>query len=252
MPRDIALKALDIHKRFGDVKALNGVSFEIRRGETKVIIGPNGAGKSTFLKCLNLLVKPDKGRIWLDDIEITSNDIDIRYIRRRIGFVFQEINLFRHLTALENVMIGLRKVRKMPREEAFKKAVETLEMVEIDKVLWNRYPAQLSGGQRQRVAIARALAMDPDIMLYDEPTSALDPRFAGEILKIIKRLSDDGMTSIIVTHELGFAREVADEIIFMYNGRIVERGKPDKILSNPKTEFLKIFLLESDKLYRVV
>jgi len=246
---DIVLRAVDLYKSYGTVKAIDGVSLEVTRGETKVIVGPNGAGKSTLLKCLNLLIKPDKGRIWLEDVEITNSKTDICKIRQKIGFVFQEFNLFNHLIVLDNVMIGLTKVKKLSKEEAFKRAQEVLELVGVERSLWKRYPAQISGGQKQRVAIARALAMDPIIMLYDEPTSALDPQFVGEILEIIKMLSRNGLTSLIVTHEMGFAREVADEILFMYRGRILEKGPPTQILARPKYEATKRFFKEINRLY---
>jgi len=243
MNRDIILRAVDLHKRYGDVVALDGVSISVRKRETKVIIGPNGSGKTTLLKCLNMLIKPDKGRIWLGDEEITNPKINIYKVREKIGFVFQEFNLFHHLTVLKNVMIGLLKVKKMERDLAYEKAVNALSIVGIDRSLYDKYPAQLSSGQKQRVAIARALAMDPIIMLYDEPTSALDPQFANEVLQVIKDLAVKGVTSIIVTHHIDFALEVADEILVMYRGRVVESGAPKNLLSSPKYSITKNILM---------
>ncbi len=254
MTRDrVVLRAEDLWKKYdtGDY-VVKGVSLELRRGETKVIAGPSGAGKSTLLRCLNLLVRPDKGRVWLEDVELTRPGVDLYKARSRIGFVFQEFNLFTHMTVLENVMIGLRKVKKYPKEKARKKAEEALTIVHIPKDLWSRYPAQLSGGQKQRVAIARALAMDPVVMLYDEPTSALDPQLVGEVLDVIKELARNGVTSLIVTHEIGFALEVADEILFMYSGEIIERGAPEDVVFNPRHEVAKRFFKNIGRLYGLV
>jgi len=251
MDSDIVLKAENLHKSYGKVEVLKGVSLEIRRGETKVIMGPSGAGKSTLLRCLNLLTKPDKGRVWLENVELTNPKVNINKMRVKIGFVFQEFNLFHHLTALENVMIGLTKVKKIPKKEALRKAKETLLAVHITEDLWDKYPAQLSGGQKQRAAIARALAMDPVVMLYDEPTSALDPQLVGEVLQVIKELARKGVTSLIVTHEVDFALEIADEIMFMYDGRIVEKGPPGEVIFNPKHEVTRKFFEKISKLYGV-
>ncbi|MCD6244201.1 MAG: amino acid ABC transporter ATP-binding protein [Candidatus Korarchaeota archaeon] len=237
----IVLRAEDVWKRYDDTIVLRGVSLNLKKGETKVIMGPSGAGKTTFLKCLNLLVKPDKGRIWIDGEEITSPKADITRLRQKIGFVFQELNLFHHLTAIGNVMIGLTKVKGMSKSDALKKAKETLKRVHIEEELWRKYPAQLSGGQKQRVAIARALAMDPIVMLYDEPTSALDPGLSSEVLLVIKELSERGITSLIVTHELGFAYEVADEIVVMNRGRIIGGGSPEE-LRNAKNDEVRNLL----------
>ncbi len=249
MGKDVVLRAEDIHKSYGKLQVLKGVTFEIRKGETKVIAGPSGAGKSTLLRCLNLLTIPDKGRVWLEDVELTDPKVNINKMRQKIGFVFQEFNLFHHLTALENVMIGLTKVKKMPKEEALRRAKEALLTVHITEDLWHKYPAQLSGGQKQRVAIARALAMDPVIILYDEPTSALDPQLVGEVLQVMKELARKGVTGLVVTHEIGFALEVADEIMFMYDGKILEKGPPKEVVFNPKHEVTKKFFEKIGRLY---
>jgi len=228
------LRIEDLRKRYSGVEVLKGVDLELRKGETKVIMGPSGAGKSTLLKCINLLVRPDSGRIFIDGEEITSKN-DVYRVRQKIGFVFQEFNLFNHLTVMGNVTIGLTKVKGMSKNDAILKAKEVLRAVRIGEELWDRYPAQLSGGQKQRVAIARALAMDPVLMLYDEPTSALDPQLSMEVLSVMRELSERGMTSLVVTHELSFAIEAASSIAVMYDGRIVEEGRPEEIIRNPKT-----------------
>ncbi len=246
---EIVLRVENIHKRYKDQEVLKGVTFEVRRGETKVIAGPSGAGKSTLLRCINLLTKPDKGRVWLEGVELTDPETNINKMRQKIGFVFQEFNLFHHLTALENVMIGLTKVKKLPKDVARKKAEEALLTVHITEDLWHKYPAQLSGGQKQRVAIARALAMDPVIILYDEPTSALDPQLVGEVLRVMEELARKGVTGLVVTHEIGFALEVADEILFMYGGRILERGPPREVVFSPKHEVTRKFFENITKLY---
>jgi len=249
--RDKILEIEDLHKRFGNLEVLKGVSFNVYRGETKVIIGPSGAGKSTLLRCINLLVKPDRGRIFLEGEEITKPKVNLIKVRQKIGFVFQHFNLFMHLTALDNVRIGLIKVRKLSKEEATKRAQEALRLVGIDEKLWNLYPAQLSGGQQQRVAIARAIAMEPKIILFDEPTSALDPELIGEVLNVMEDLARRKMTMLVVTHEMGFAMKVADEILFMDDGRIVERGPPRQLLFNPKHERTKRFLSRIKELYAI-
>ena len=246
---EVILKVEDIHKSYGKVQVLKGVSFELRKGETKVIAGPSGAGKSTLLRCINLLTKPDKGRVWLEGIELTDPKVDINKMRAKIGFVFQHFNLFAHLTALENVMIGPIKVLKLSKEEARRRAEEALLKVHITEDLWNKYPAQLSGGQQQRVAIARALAMNPVVILYDEPTSALDPELVGEVLQVMKELAKQKVTSLVVTHEIGFAVSVADELMFMYGGKILERGPPREVVYNPKHEVTKRFFANISKLY---
>jgi len=236
---DVVLRVENLRKKYGERVVLDGVSLEVKRGETKVILGPSGVGKSTLLKCINLLTTPDSGRVWLEGVELTSPDVDINKMRQKIGFVFQEFNLFHHLTVLKNVMIGLLKVKKLPEDEAYKVAAAALKRVHINEELWNKYPAQISGGEKQRVAIARALAMGPSIILYDEPTSALDPSLVGEVLQVIKELSKAGMTSLIVTHEIHFALEVANELMFMYNGKIVEQGPPEELIANPKHDIAK-------------
>ena len=244
----IVLKVEDIHKSYGREEILKGVSFEIKKGETKVIIGPSGSGKSTLLRCINQLTIPDKGKIWLENEEVTHHKKEINQFRQKMGMVFQDFNLFDHLTALKNVEIGLVKVKGMDKQEAKKKAREELEQVGLEKQ-FNLYPAQLSGGQKQRVSIARALAMDPKVMLFDEPTSALDPELIGEVLEVIKRLADGGMTMVVVTHEIGFARSVANEIIFMEQGRIIDQGTPFKMFNNPEHKRTKKFLYKITELY---
>jgi len=242
------LKVVDLKKRFGNNEVLKGVSFSIGKGETKVVIGPSGAGKSTMLRCINRLVEPDGGKIYFKGDDITSKNVDIKKIRSRIGFVFQHFNLFKHLTALDNVKIGLKIVKKLSDDEATERAYKALKMVRLEDCA-SKYPAQLSGGQQQRVAIARALAMDPEIILFDEPTSALDPELVGEVLDVMKELSKKHVTMLVVTHEIGFALGVADEILFFYNGVIWERGKPQEIIYKPKKKETKDFLRRIFELY---
>ncbi|NLM97979.1 MAG: amino acid ABC transporter ATP-binding protein [Halanaerobiaceae bacterium] len=237
----------NLHKSFDDNKVLNGISFHLDKGETKVIVGPSGTGKSTILNSINMLVRPDEGKIYLENIEITSSK-NIHKIRQEIGFVFQDFGLFNHLTAKGNVMIGLTRVKKMKKKEAEEIAMFELERVGLSKFA-DHYPAQLSGGQKQRVGIARALAMQPKLILFDEPTSALDPELTGEVLNVMKKLAAEGMTMLIVSHEMGFARTVADEIIFMENGEIIEQGPPEKLFTNPDHERTKEFLLKFIDLY---
>jgi polar amino acid transport system ATP-binding protein len=246
---EVVLKVEDLHKSYADIKVLNGVSFEIDRGQIKVICGPSGSGKSTLLRCLNLLTYPDKGRVWLEEQEITGQISDVNKVRQKIGFVFQEFNLFNHLTALKNVSIALEIVKKMKKEEARDLALKELRKVNLGEDA-HKYPAELSGGQKQRVAIARALAMNPVIMFYDEPTSALDPHLIGEVLDVMKKLAQEKLTSIVVTHEIGFARSVADEMMFMGGGTILERGRPDELISNAKHEMVKQFFRRMNELYR--
>ncbi len=246
---EVVLKVEDLHKSYAGIKVLNGVSFEIDRGQIKVICGPSGSGKSTLLRCLNLLTNPDKGRVWLEGQEITDQIRDVNKVRQKIGFVFQEFNLFNHLTALRNVSIALEIVKKMKKEDARDLALKELKKVNLEEDA-HKYPAELSGGQKQRVAIARALAMNPVIMFYDEPTSALDPHLIGEVLDVMKKLAQEKLTSLVVTHEIGFARSVADEIMFMGDGTILERGPPNEIIENPKHEMVKQFFKRISELYR--
>jgi polar amino acid transport system ATP-binding protein len=246
---NVVLKVEGLQKSFAGNKILDGVSFEIDRGQIKVICGPSGSGKSTLLRCLNLLTMPDKGRVWLEGREITNEKSDVNSVRQRIGFVFQEFNLFNHLTALKNVSIALEIVKKMGKNEAKALALKELEKVNLANDAY-KYPAELSGGQKQRVAIARALAMNPVIMFYDEPTSALDPHLIGEVLDVMKKLAQEKLTSIVVTHEIGFARTVADEIMFMGEGRILEHGPPSQIIENPEHEAVRQFFRRINELYR--
>ena len=242
------LKIENIKKKFGKNIVLDGVSLTIEKGEVKVIIGPSGTGKSTLLRCINLLNPPDEGKIFLHDIEITAKKTDLHKIRQKIGMVFQHFALFNHLKAIDNVALGLIKVKKMPKEQAYKKALEELDKVGLADHK-DKYPAQLSGGQKQRVGIARALAMDPDLILFDEPTSALDPELIGEVLQVMQNLAKEGMTMIVVTHEMGFAKSVANEIIFMENGHIIEQGPPSELFTNPRNERTKSFLNKISELY---
>lgn len=231
----------NLHKAFGDHEVLKGVNEHIEKGEKVVVIGPSGSGKSTFLRCLNLLEEPTSGEIIFEGQNITSKQTDINLVRRRMGMVFQQFNLFPHLTVKENIKLAPVKLKIMSDEEADKRALELLVRVGLpDKA--DSYPAQLSGGQQQRIAIARALAMNPDVMLFDEPTSALDPEMVGEVLEIMKELADDGMTMVVVTHEMGFAREVATRVLFMDGGNIVEQNEPHQFFANPQNARLKDFL----------
>ena len=231
----------NLHKAFGDHEVLKGVNEHIEKGEKVVVIGPSGSGKSTFLRCLNLLEEPTSGEIIFEGQNITSKQTDINLVRRRMGMVFQQFNLFPHLTVKENIKLAPVKLKIMGDEEADKRALELLARVVLpDKA--DSYPAQLSGGQQQRIAIARALAMNPDVMLFDEPTSALDPEMVGEVLEIMKELADDGMTMVVVTHEMGFAREVATRVLFMDGGNIVEQNESHQFFANPQNARLKDFL----------
>ncbi|MCQ2436895.1 MAG: amino acid ABC transporter ATP-binding protein [Clostridia bacterium] len=223
------------------IKALDGVSTDIHKGEVVVVIGPSGSGKSTFLRCLNLLEMPTGGTITLEGVDITDPNVNINLHRRKMGMVFQHFNLFPNMTVLGNMTIAPIKLLKKSREEAENKAMELLERVGLaDRA--NAYPSQLSGGQKQRVAIVRALCMEPDVMLFDEPTSALDPEMVGEVLDVMKELAHEGMTMVVVTHEMGFAREVGDRVIFMDGGVIIEEGKPEEIFTAPKNPRLQDFL----------
>ena len=228
-------------KSFGDHEVLKGVNEHIEKGEKVFIIGPSGSGKSTFLRCLNLLEEPTSGDIIFEGQNITSKETDINVVRRRMGMVFQQFNLFPHLTVRENIKLAPVKLKIMTDEEADKRAMQLLERVGLpDKA--DSYPIQLSGGQQQRIAIARALAMNPDVMLFDEPTSALDPEMVGEVLEIMKELADEGMTMVVVTHEMGFAREVGTRVLFMDGGNIVEQNEPKEFFASPKHPRLKDFL----------
>lgn len=231
----------NLHKYFGKNEVLKGVNAHIKKGEVVVVIGPSGSGKSTFLRCLNLLEIPTDGQIKFENIDITSKKNNINKLREKMGMVFQQFNLFPHKTVLENLTMAPIKVKGLSKEEAEKIAVELLKKVGVEEKR-NAYPSSLSGGQKQRIAIARALAMKPDVMLFDEPTSALDPEMVGEVLAVMKDLAEEGMTMVVVTHEMGFAREVGDRILFMDGGNILEEGKPTEIFSNPKEERTKDFL----------
>lgn len=231
--RENKIHVENLKKTFGKLEVLKDISVDIKEGEVVVLLGPSGSGKSTFLRCLNQLEHATSGTIIVDGNNITDKHTDINRVRENIGMVFQHFNLFPHKTVLENIMMAPVELKKMTKQEAHDKGMELLKRVGLDSKA-DIYPAQLSGGQKQRVAIARALAMNPDIMLFDEPTSALDPEMVGEVLNVMKELAADGMTMVVVTHEIGFAREVADRIIFMDGGYIVEQGTPDEVINNPK------------------
>ena len=231
----------NLHKYFGSLEVLKGIDCHIDKGECVCVIGPSGSGKSTFLRCLNLLETPTKGDIVIDDMHLTEKDFDVDAMRKRVGMVFQHFNLFPHLTILENVTLAPIRHKMMTEEQAKAKAMELLNRVGVgDKA--DNYPAQLSGGQKQRVAIARSLALSPEVMLFDEPTSALDPEMVGEVLEVMKQLAQEGMTMVIVTHEMGFAREVANRVFFMDGGGILEEGTPEQIFDHPQEERTKAFL----------
>ena len=231
----------NLYKSFGKNEVLKDIKETIKKGEVVVIIGPSGSGKSTFLRCLNLLEEPTSGVINFEGEDITDKNVDINKIREKMGMVFQQFNLFPHKTVMENLTIGPTKIKNISNGDAVKKGSELLEKVGLlDKK--NVYPNSLSGGQKQRIAIARALAMEPDVMLFDEPTSALDPEMVGEVLGVMKSLAKDGMTMVVVTHEMGFAKEVGDRILFMDEGRIIEEGTPEEIFQNPKNSRTKDFL----------
>ena len=228
-------------KSFGDHIVLNGINEEIKEGEVVVVIGPSGSGKSTFLRCLNLLEEPNGGEIFIDGEQINCPKANVNKLRQKMGMVFQHFNLFPHLTVMQNITLAPVKLKKMTKEQAIKKGEELLKIVGLsDKA--NAYPIQLSGGQKQRIAIARSLAMEPEIMLFDEPTSALDPEMVGEVLDVMKDLAKSGMTMVVVTHEMGFAREVGTRILFMDEGVIVEQGTPEQIFDNPQHERTQSFL----------
>lgn len=241
MERTEIIKTVDLHKRFGDLEVLKGVSETIYKGETVSIIGPSGGGKSTFLRCLNLLEVPEKGQIFFCGDELTGKKVDLDLHRQKMGMVFQHFNVFPHLSVRRNVTLAPTLVKKVSKEEAEAKANDLLARVGLlDKA--DVLPTTLSGGQKQRLAIVRALAMEPEVMLFDEPTSALDPEMVGEVLSVIKGLAHTGMTTVIVTHEMGFAREVSHRVVFMADGNIVESGAPEQIFSDPHTPRLQDFL----------
>ena len=243
MTTDIIISVRDLEKHFdeGKLKALRGVSADIKRGEVVVVIGPSGSGKSTFLRCLNLLEEPTHGTVTFEGVNITDPKVNINKHREKMGMVFQHFNLFPHMTILKNMTLAPRKLLKKSKAEAESKAMSLLQRVGLaDRA--NAYPSQLSGGQKQRIAIVRALCMEPQVMLFDEPTSALDPEMVGEVLDVMKELAHEGMTMVVVTHEMGFAREVADRVIFMDEGQIVEEGTPNEIFNNPQHPRTQDFL----------
>ena len=243
MTTDIIISVRDLEKHFdeGKLKALRGVSADIKRGEVVVVIGPSGSGKSTFLRCLNLLEEPTKGTVTVEGVNITDPKVNINKHREKMGMVFQHFNLFPHMTILKNMTLAPRQLLKKSKAEAEEKAMMLLKRVGLaDRA--NAYPNQLSGGQKQRIAIVRALCMEPQVMLFDEPTSALDPEMVGEVLDVMKQLAHEGMTMVVVTHEMGFAREVADRVIFMDEGKIIEEGTPEEIFNNPQQARTQDFL----------
>ncbi len=238
---EVLIKVENLQKTFGDNQVLKDVNAEIHKGDVMVVIGASGSGKSTFLRCLNLLEEPTGGRILFEGTDITDSKVNINLHRQKMGMVFQQFNLFPHMTILKNMIIGPMKLLKMSKEEATKEAMALLERVGLaDRA--NDYPSQLSGGQKQRVAIVRALCMKPDVMLFDEPTSALDPEMVGEVLEVMKALAKEGMTMVVVTHEMGFAREVATDVVFVDDGVIAEQAPPEEFFTNPKNARLKDFL----------
>ena len=238
---DVLIRVENLQKAFGDFHALNGITEEIHKGEVVVIIGPSGSGKSTFLRSLNLLEVPTGGHIYFEGVDITDAKVDIDKHRQKMGMVFQHFNLFPHKTILENITLAPIKLLKKDKAEAEKEARELLKRVGLEEKA-DSYPSQLSGGQKQRIAIVRSLAMNPDVMLFDEPTSALDPEMVGEVLELMKQLAQEGMTMVVVTHEMGFARDVADRVIFMADGYVVEEGRPDAIFTAPRERRTQTFL----------
>jgi arginine/lysine/histidine transport system ATP-binding protein len=238
---DVIIKTQELQKYFGDVHALDGVDTEIKKGEVVVVIGPSGSGKSTFLRCLNLLEQPTGGKVFFEGVDITNPKNDINLHRQKMGMVFQHFNLFHHKNVLDNMTLAPIKLLKMSKEDAEKRAMILLERVGLAEKA-DSYPSKLSGGQKQRIAIVRALCMDPDVMLFDEPTSALDPETVGEVLDVMKDLAKGGMTMVVVTHEMGFAREVGTRVIFMDEGKFIEEAPPKEFFSNPEHARLRDFL----------
>jgi len=235
------IEVKDLYKSFGKLEVLKGISEHIEKGEKVVLIGPSGSGKSTFLRCLNLLEVPTSGKIIIDGKDITAPKIDINQVRESMGMVFQHFNLFPHLNIMDNITLAPIKVKKKSKEEAESRAEELLKTVGLSDKAY-AYPSQLSGGQKQRIAIARSLAMEPKIILFDEPTSALDPEMVGEVLNVIKGLADDGLTMVVVTHEMGFARNVASRVVFFDDGYMIEQGTPEEVFDSPRNERTKSFL----------
>ncbi|MBV0924772.1 amino acid ABC transporter ATP-binding protein [Halomicroarcula limicola] len=235
------LRVEDVDKSYGDEEVLNGVSFEMDRGDVDVLVGPSGSGKSTMLRCINRLTEVDDGDIWLNETHVTAPDTDVNALRQEVGMVFQDFNLFAHLTALENVTLGLKRVRGMDADEANERAADHLRQVGLANQA-DSYPAELSGGQQQRVGIARALAMEPKLMLFDEPTSALDPELVGEVVEVMRDLAERGTTMLVVSHEMGFVRSAADDVHFLDDGRVVESGPPEQLFQRPEHDRTEEFL----------
>lgn len=238
---EVLIEVQDLHKNFGDLEVLKGINEKIYRGEVVSVIGPSGGGKSTFLRCLNLLEVPTSGKVLFEGVELDAESTNLDKHRQKIGMVFQLFNIFPHLTVMENITITPMLEKKISREEAQKEALELLAMVGLEDKA-NEYPRKLSGGQKQRLAIVRAMAMHPDVMLFDEPTSALDPEMVKEVLEVIQKLTETGMTCVIVTHEMGFARQISDRVLFIDGGVIAEEGTPEELFANPKNERTKEFL----------
>ena len=241
MNGNVLFEIKDLQKKFGSLTVFDGLNETICKGDVVVIIGPSGGGKSTFIRCLNLLEQPTAGKIYFEGEDITAKGFDVNRHRQKVGMVFQQFNLFNNLTVLENITISLTKVKKQSEEESKEKALKLLKRVGLEDKA-NAYPSQLSGGQKQRIAIVRALAMEPDVLLFDEPTSALDPEMVGEVLDVMKNLAQQGMTMVVVTHEMAFAKEVSDRVVFMDQGVILEQGSPKEVFGNPKEPRTREFL----------